>query len=85
MLTVSILINGQPLYTRSCFREKENNNGIYEYRVDDGSVINHKYSDGAIILAHKLLDTMYELKRKQDIDKIIKISEELGLYKELTE
>ena len=66
MLTVSILINGQPLYTRSCFREVEG-----KYRVDDGSVIEHKYNDGAIVLAHKLLDTMYELQRKEKLDKII--------------
>ena len=66
MLTVSILINGQPLYTRSCFREEEG-----KYRVDDGSVIEHKYNDGAIVLAHKLLDTMYELQRKEKLDKII--------------
>lgn len=68
MLTVSILINGQPLYTRSCFREEE---GIY--RVDDGSVILHNYNDGAVLLAHKLLDTMYELRRKEKLSKILEL------------
>lgn len=70
MLTVSILINGQPLYTRSCFREETG-----KYRVDDGSVIEHNYDDGAIVLAHKLLDTMYELQRKEKVEKIMNIME----------
>lgn len=65
MLTVAILINGQPLYTRSCFREEDG-----KYRVDDGSIIEHNYGDGAIALAHKLLDTMYELQRKEKIEKL---------------
>ena len=65
MLTVAILINGQPLYTRSCFREEDG-----KYRVDDGSIIEHNYGDGAITLAHKLLDTMYELKRKEKTEKL---------------
>ena len=61
MLTVTILINGQPLYTRSCFREYEG-----KYRVDDGSIIEHSYDDGAIKLAHKLLNTIKELKRPKN-------------------
>ena len=65
MLTVAILINGQPLYTRSCFREEDG-----KYRVDDGSIIKHNYGDGAITLAHKLLDTMYELQRKEKLEKL---------------
>jgi len=65
MLTVAILINGQPLYTRSCFREEDG-----KYRVDDGSIIEHNYGDGAITLAHKLLDTMYELQKKEKTEKL---------------
>lgn len=72
MLTVSILINGQPLYTRSCFREETG-----KYRVDDGSVIEHNYDDGAIVLAHKLLDTMYELRRQERIEKITEMYKKL--------
>lgn len=68
MLTVSILINGHPLYTRSCFREEEG-----KYRVDDGSVVLHSYNDGAIVLAHKLLDTMYELRRKEKLNKFLEL------------
>ena len=77
MLTVSILINGQPLYTRSCFREEDG-----KYRVDDGSVIEHEYKDGAIPLAHKLLDTMYELQRKDREEKIKEWVELLEMGKE---
>ena len=72
MLTVAILINGQPLYTRSCFREEDG-----KYRVDDGSIIEHNYGDGAIILAHKLLDTMYELQRKEKMEKLYKLSKQI--------
>ena len=71
MLTVAILINGQPLYTRSCFREEWG-----KYKVDDGSVIEHNYSEGAISLAHKLLDTMYELQRKEKIEKFEKMMQQ---------
>lgn len=82
MLTVSILINGQPLFTRSCFREE-----VGKYRVDDGSIIEHNYNDGAIKLAHKLLDTMYELERKQKqqrLDDLIKLSQKIALYENQT-
>lgn len=70
MLTVSILINGQPLYTRSCFREKWG-----KYKCDNGDIITHNYDDGAVALAHKLLDTITELKRPkinpEEIGKIL--------------
>lgn len=72
MLTVAILINGQPLYTRSCFREEDG-----KYRVDDGSIIEHNYGDGAITLAHKLLDTMYELQRKEKMEKLLELSKQI--------
>ena len=74
MFTVSILINGQPLYTRSCFREKT---GIY--KVDDGSIIEHEYNDGAIVLAHKLLDTIKELQREDKIKELADIIEKHNL------
>ena len=72
MLTVAILINGQPLYTRSCFREEDG-----KYRVDDGSIIEHNYGDGAITLAHKLLDIMYELQRKEKLEKLCELSKQI--------
>lgn len=81
MLTVSILINGQPLYTRSCYRETDGKDGINQYRVDDGSVIEHKYDDGAIELAHKLLDTMHDLRRQQVEKQIERFAEIIGEVK----
>lgn len=57
MITVNILINGQPIYTRSAVnRLKEH--GVYI--GDDGTRIEHDPEDGAIVLAKKMLDTIYE-------------------------
>lgn len=60
MITVSILINGQPIYTRTAIRvESGNRKGkISRYKVDDGTVISHHYDDGAVILAKMMLDTI---------------------------
>lgn len=60
MITVSILINGQPLYTRSAVRIEGDPHGECVYRIDDASTIRHAYSDGAVALAHKMLDTIFE-------------------------
>lgn len=62
MITVSILINGQPIYTRSASNISKHNSYSKdsEYKVDDGNIIKHKQKDGAIKLAHKLLDTIKE-------------------------
>lgn len=63
MITVSILINGQPLYTRSAFRLEGKQGEVCKYKCDDGSIITHNYDDGAVELGHKLLNTIKELKR----------------------
>lgn len=55
MITVAILINGNPLMARSARRIEP---GVY--RCDDGTIIKHMYEDGALPLAHKLLDTIKE-------------------------
>jgi hypothetical protein len=63
MITVSILINGQPIYTRSAV------NRIAEtgaYILDTGEMIVHDPKDGAIALAHKMLDTIEEVKSLDD-------------------
>lgn len=65
MITVSILINGQPVYTRSAVNRTPTNNPTSQqavYEVDDGSFIKHNRKDGAVVLAHKLLDTIKEQK-----------------------
>lgn len=62
MITVSILINGQPIYTRSARRLTEKGKGNCAYAVDTGQTIEHNYEDGAVVLAKKLLDTIKEEK-----------------------
>mgnify|MGYP001027401118 CR=1 FL=1 len=59
MITVSILINGQPIYTRSAYRESEGVE-LNTYKLDTGERIYHKYDDGAVVLAKKMLDTILE-------------------------
>jgi hypothetical protein len=60
MITVAILINGNPIMARSATQERERRDGVCEYRCDDGSVIEHDPDDGAVALAHKLLNTIRE-------------------------
>lgn len=60
MITVSILINGQPLYTRSAFRLEGKQGEVCKYKCDDGSIIIHNYDDGAIELGHKQLQNLKE-------------------------
>ena len=49
MLTVSILINGEPIITRSAVNVKSLGNDEYEYEVDDGNVITHRRGDGPVL------------------------------------
>lgn len=58
MITVSIHINGAPIFVRSAVRVVTGEPN--QYRVDDGSIVEHRYDDGAIVLAKKLLDTIKE-------------------------
>ena len=52
MITVSILINGEPIFTRTAVnRLKEH--GVYI--LDTGERIHHTPEDGAVALAHKML------------------------------
>lgn len=64
MITVSILINGNPVLTRSAVNRtpERGDDKPCRYQVDDGSFIMHKRSDGAVVLAHKLLDKIKEPK-----------------------
>lgn len=46
---------------RSAVRQgSENGEGFAEYLVDDGSIVHHWPSDGAVALAKLLLDTIKE-------------------------
>lgn len=62
MITVSILINTQPIYTRSATNISKDDNQPQRYRLDTGEIIYHTQSDGAVELARKLLDTIQEEK-----------------------
>ena len=64
MLTVSILINGQPLFTRSAHRRtsKWAKGKKDAYLVDTGEQVFHDIDDGAVKLAIKLLKTIKEQK-----------------------
>jgi hypothetical protein len=62
MITVSILINGKPIYTRSAVNISDNESQPQRYKVDNGEIIEHNSDDGAVVLSHKLLDTITEVK-----------------------
>lgn len=64
MITVAILINGQPIITRSAVNiseERDTKRFTQIYEVDDGRIINHNYDDGAIPLAIKMLEGVNEV------------------------
>ena len=61
MITVSILINGQPIMSRSAVNtERRKPNGQVAYYADDGKTVWHDPDLGAVALAHKLLDLIKE-------------------------
>lgn len=64
MITVAILINGQPIMARSATNVSkldilEDDENLYQ--VDDGSAIKHIPNDGVVALAKKMLDTIKEV------------------------
>lgn len=60
MLTVSISINGEPIYARSARRQEDNvkKGQKTTYKTDAGAVIDFTYGDNIIELAKKILDTI---------------------------
>jgi len=67
MITVTISINGKPIYTRSAVNISEIDvgpNQINSYKVDTGKTIKHLPRDGAVVLAKKMLDTIKEEKNE---------------------
>lgn len=62
MLTVSILINGRPVHTRSVVNRLDELGG---YVCDDGTLIEHDPADGAVALAIKALRTIREVPPRQ--------------------
>lgn len=58
MITVAILVNGNPIMSRSATNTGKVNNGKGVYAVDDGTEIEHEYKAGCVPLAIKLLETL---------------------------
>jgi hypothetical protein len=58
MLTVSITVNGKPVYSRS---GRNISNGGDTYLLDTGEEIKHNPDDGIIPLAIKMLETIKEV------------------------
>lgn len=62
MITVAILINGQPIAARSAVNVGQlKRTDIFEYKVDDGTVLHHRPDDGAVSLAIAMLKTIKEV------------------------
>lgn len=62
MITVAILINGQPIMARSAVNQGRQPDGRTRYLVDDGSEILHVREAGAVPLAIEMLKTLKESK-----------------------
>jgi hypothetical protein len=56
------LINGNPIYSRSAVNVSIDSSEPQEYKVDDGRIISHNSTDGAVVLAKRLLDGIIEVK-----------------------
>lgn len=59
MMTVSILINGEPIFTRTVVNQDTVGDKC-TYLSDDGTIIEHNRKDGAVKLAIKVLKTIKE-------------------------
>ncbi len=59
MITVTISINGEPIYTRTAVNRLQETG---KYIIDTGDHIEHDPADGAVELAKKMLDTIVEMK-----------------------
>lgn len=71
MITVSISTNGEPIFARTAVNRGTQKTGrpgdaseLHVYEVDDGTNVLHCPNEGAVALAHKLLDTICEQKER---------------------
>ena len=66
MITVSISINGETIYTRTAVNigRVSSDTGEYVYELDDASYIRHHPNAGAVALAKVMLDTINEVRRR---------------------
>jgi len=65
MMSVVISINGKTIFTRTAVNRSKvgsNTSKPQPYEVDTGEIVTHIPDDGAVKLAHKLLDTIKEQK-----------------------
>jgi hypothetical protein len=61
MISVSIFINGNPIFTRTAVNISPASDGSYStYELDTGKILKHKRKDGAVKLAIKMLKTIKE-------------------------
>lgn len=62
MISVAIMINGNPIMARSAVKKGEHKRlkGKYKYAVDDGSEIIHDPKEGAVALAIRMLKNIDE-------------------------
>ena len=60
MISVTISINGAPIYTRSAVNVGDNEDGSCLYEVDTGEHLKHFRMDGAVMLVRQMLDTIHE-------------------------
>lgn len=61
MISVSIAINGEPIFARSANNIGEvQPKGHSKYLLDDGSTLIHRREDGAVKLAIEMLKTIKE-------------------------
>jgi len=60
MITISVLINGHPILTRSASRIAGEEGEICTYKIDTGKIIKHNYDKGFVPLVKKMLGTIDE-------------------------
>jgi|GEM_PF-1651159 hypothetical protein len=61
MITVTVFVNGSPIFTRSARNCGESKDGLYRYKIDTGDVIYHKRDDGFVPLVKMMLDTVEDI------------------------
>lgn len=62
VISVVILINGNPIMARSARNVGESDDGRHVYDVDDGRTVVHRRTDGAVPLAIEMLKGIKEPK-----------------------
>lgn len=66
MISVIILINGNPIMGRSAVNIEQCSSGYHKYKLDDGKTLLHRREDGAVKLAIEMLKC---IKEQNEMDK----------------